>query len=75
MLLKPYLFDEKPTESSRPWDKNRDGFVMGEGAGIIVPECLFTKKGHIFMLNVGYECQDGHHITVLLKMEMVDIGL
>ena len=31
-------FNESPQEASRPWDKDRDGFVMGEGSGIVVLE-------------------------------------
>ena len=59
--------NDEPERASRPWDKDRDGFVVGEGAGILVLEDLDTAKkrgARILAEMVGYGMSaDAFHVT------------
>ncbi|MEU9833219.1 beta-ketoacyl-ACP synthase II [Streptosporangium sp. NPDC048047] len=61
------LRNDEPERASRPWDKNRDGFVLGEGSGIVVLESeehARARGAHIYAVaaGVGYSA-DAHHIA------------
>lgn len=81
--------NDDPAHASRPFDKNRSGFVMGEGSGIIVLEELEHAKArgaHIYAEIVGYgRNDDAYHITTpapggitqakCMKLALDDAGL
>ena len=81
--------NDDPEHASRPFDKNRSGFIMGEGAGIIFLEELNhakNRRAHIYAEIVGYgRNDDAYHITTpapggitqakCMKLALDDAGL
>lgn len=59
--------NDEPQKASRPFDKDRDGFVIGEGSGILILEALdhaLERGAHIYAEMAGYGMTgDGHHMT------------
>src|SRR3972149_5743455 len=81
--------NDEPSKASRPFDRNRDGFVLGEGAGMVVLEALESAQArgaHIYGEIVGYgSTADAFRITdtppegrgaiSCMKMALADAGL
>ncbi len=81
--------NDNPQKASSPFDVKRDGFVMGEGSGIIVLESLehaLARKAHIYAEMLGYGASgDAHHLSapapegagaqIAIKMALQSAGL
>jgi 3-oxoacyl-[acyl-carrier-protein] synthase II len=81
-------FNDQPEKASRPFDRGRDGFVMGEGAGALILESLAhakKRKARIYAEAAGYAAtseayhmviprEDGEEVAVTMKLALADAG-
>lgn len=79
--------NDEPEKASRPWDKDRDGFVLGDGAGMLVLESLEhaqARGAHIYAELSGFgTSSDAYHITMpsgdgaqrSMQNALIDAGL
>jgi len=69
--------NDSPEEASRPFDRERDGFVMSEGAAILILELLdhaLKRNAHIYAEIVGYATQSGAHHMVIPLEDATDVA-
>ncbi len=81
-------FNDQPEKASRPFDRARDGFVMGEGAGALILESLAhakKRKARIYAEAAGYAAtseayhmviprEDGEEVAITMKLALADAG-
>ena len=81
--------NDSPKEASRPWDKDRDGFVLGEGSGVLILEDLESAKkrsAKIYAEIVGFgmsddafhmtaPAEDGAGAKLAMKNSLIDAGI
>jgi 3-oxoacyl-[acyl-carrier-protein] synthase II len=70
--------NDSPQEASRPFDKERDGFVLGEGAAVLILEELshaLKRNAHIYAEIIGYAAGSGAHHMVIPKPRGEDAAI
>ena len=70
-------YPDRPTQASRPFDRGRDGFVMGEGAGALILESLqhaTRRKARIYAEVAGYAATSEAYHMVIPKEDGLDIA-
>ena len=82
-------YNDHPGKASRPFDRGRDGFVMGEGAGALILESAAhakKRKAHIYAEVAGYAAtseayhmviprEDGEEVATTMRLALADAGI